>query len=62
MDQLIEIRSYVNSQKATFEMLNKVTSSHFNDGIIQGMNLVLLYLNARIEDLGHSMAKEMNNG
>ena len=47
MDVLIEISKYVETQKKLFGAMP--LKSDFNDGIIEGLNLVSAYINMRID-------------
>lgn len=43
MDSKIML-DYIETQKKTFELLEKTCQSDFNEGIIQGLNLVRLFV------------------
>ena len=47
MDTLIEVSKYIEAQKKIFKMMP--LKSDFNDGVIEGFNLVSVYLNLRID-------------
>ena len=54
-----ELISYLDNQIATFQTLGKLMPKNvFNDGVIQGINLVRQYVLIREEHEGAAIAKE----
>lgn len=58
MDRYVEMKKYVEAQIKIFKVLP--FRSDFNDGIIEGLNLVKVYLDKRIESEGANIAEELN--
>mgnify|MGYP001567345752 CR=1 FL=1 len=58
MDILIEISKYVEMQKKVFCMMP--FQNDFNNGIIEGLNLVSTYINLRIEREGKAIAEALD--
>ena len=55
MDRYVEIKRYVEAQLSIFKMIP--IYSEFNDGIIEGFNLMKLYIDRWIEDEGAKIAE-----
>lgn len=58
MDRYEEIKSYVEAQIKIFRAMP--LQSDFNNGIIEGLNLVKAYLEARIGDEGTKIAEALD--
>ncbi len=55
MDRYEELLRYVEAQIKVFNVMP--LKSEFNDGVIEGLNLVKVYLNARMENEGARIAE-----
>lgn len=62
MDQLIEIKSYLEGQISAFKMMQAALKSDYNEGIIAGLKLAIVQIDIKIDQYDQGQSKELANG
>ena len=62
MDQLIQIKRFIEGQLSAFKIMHGVLKSDYNNGLIDGLKLALAQIDREIAAYDKGQAKEFANG